>query len=578
MATVTGSLKDFQPQPLGTTAELIFTPHGPAASSVKSLLVSASIRVTPASDGTFSVALASYTGTNPNTAYRLRVEWFDAAGNYRNAEEIPWDIVVTGDGQLTDFFANVEPGKLLVKGDTGDSGDVASQALIDAISARTPIVGDSAAFEVTDLNGRVGLAVNPDGTVNLGGSRVVSTEGFQVSDLDGRIALEVKPDGKTYVYDPAFSTGGGVSAVKMLHVFLAAGQSNMSGRGLPITSDFNGNDGRIFEYGAKVRTLRAASVPLDMLDTATGLSPATSFARNYLTMQPSNVGVLIIPAAHGSTGFTSTAGTRTWTPNAASAPEFDLPALAVAQTLEAIAAATAAGYTVQLQGILWHQGENNSSTSTASYEVLLDSLVAYFRSQLGAPNLPFIAGQMCPEGMDVTPTKYNIDKAHAATPARLAYAGFAQATRGGHNTGDTTHFSKVGVDYLGKTYLSGFFQAAGNVLAAPPSAPVTVTASKAADVVTVAWNAPPATVTAAESYALYGAGNATTWTAPTSHISGYRVELKTGAGAWATITRAWGMNLTETITGVPAGTTQARVTALNGAAESSAVTVTATGA
>jgi hypothetical protein len=55
------------------------------------------------------------------------------------------------------------------------------------------------------------------------------------------------------------------------------------------------------------------------------------------------------------------------------------------------------------------------------------------------------------------------------------------------------------------------------------------------------------------------------------------VETKTGAGAWATVTRAWGMALTETVT-VTAGTTQVRVTALNGAAESSPVTVTAVGA
>ncbi len=39
-----------------------------------------------------------------------------------------------------------------------------------------------------------------------------------------------------------------------------------------------------------------------------------------------------------------------------------------------------------------------------------------------------------------------------------------------------------------------------------------------------------------------------------------------------------GMYLSETITGVPAGTTQVRVTALNGAAASTTKTATATGA
>src|SRR6478735_8086410 len=135
-----------------------------------------------------------------------------------------------------------------------------------------------------------------------------------------------------------------LKSVKVLHVFLAAGQSNMSGRGLPVGGPPDAPDPRIFQYGAKERTLRAATVPLDMHDAATGLSPATAMARNYLKTQPDNVGVLIIPAAHGQTGFTYAPATLTWTLGAASAPEFDLPTLAVNQALEGIAAARAAGY------------------------------------------------------------------------------------------------------------------------------------------------------------------------------------------------------------------------------------------
>jgi hypothetical protein len=261
------------------------------------------------------------------------------------------------------------------------------------------------------------------------------------------------------------------TTIKVLHVFLAAGQSNMSGRGLPIGGADDAQDPRIFQYGAKVRTFRAATVPLDMHDTATGISPATTMAREYLKTQPDNVGVLIIPAAHGRTGFTNAPGLLTWSVGAAILPASDLPGLAVTQTLEGIAAAKAAGYVVELKGILWHQGENNSSTSTAGYSAKLDQLIAFFRTKLAAPNLPFVLGRMAPEGIAGIPGRVNVDKSQQETPARVPYSGLAASMAGGVNVGDITHFSRTGIQYLGHSYLSAYWQAS-RVASIPLSAPV----------------------------------------------------------------------------------------------------------
>jgi len=255
-------------------------------------------------------------------------------------------------------------------------------------------------------------------------------------------------------------TNGG--KVTELHVFLAAGQSNMSGRGAPSGGSRDPENQRILQYGATRRTLENATVPLDMHDTASGLSPATAFARAYLKKQPSNVGVLIIPAAHGNTGFTSSTSTLTWTPNVATDPALDLSALAVQQTLDGIAAAKAAGYTVSLEGILWHQGENNTSMSTTTYAAALDNLIAYFRAQLSNSKLPFVLGQMSPEGITNNPGRENVDAAHQATPSRVAYTGFAPSTRGGHNSGDATHLSRIGVEFLGRTYVEALVEATVN--------------------------------------------------------------------------------------------------------------------
>lgn len=260
-------------------------------------------------------------------------------------------------------------------------------------------------------------------------------------------------------------------SVNVLHVFLAAGQSNMSGRGLPVGGSQDATDPRIFQYGAKVRKMRPATVPLDMHDKASGLSPATTMAREYLKTQPDNVGVLIIPAAHGQTGFVSAPATLTWTVGAATAPELDLPTLAVKQSLEGIAAAQAAGYIVELKGILWHQGESNSSMSTAGYSAKLDQLIAFFRARLAAPTLPFVIGLMSPEGIASTPGRNNVDRSQQETPARVPHTGLAWSRAGGVYVGDSTHFSRSGIEYLGRSYLSGYLRAA-RLASIPLSGPV----------------------------------------------------------------------------------------------------------
>jgi len=253
-------------------------------------------------------------------------------------------------------------------------------------------------------------------------------------------------------------------AVTEWHVFLAAGQSNMSGRA--IVSAANGGkymQTRIAQFGYTRRVLETATVPLDMHDTSSGLSPASVFARAYLKGQPEHVGVLIVPAAHGGTGFTTSTTTQTWTPGITTNPLYDLPGAAVAQVNAALAAVAASGAAGALKGILWHQGEDNSTMSTATYATNLDALIAYFRTQFGNLTLPFMVGQMTPEGIAATTGRINVDTAHQQTPARVRYTGFAPSRSGGTNPGDTTHMSQDGVDYLGRNYVDAYEQAKRNV-------------------------------------------------------------------------------------------------------------------
>ncbi len=104
-----------------------------------------------------------------------------------------------------------------------------------------------------------------------------------------------------------------------------------------------------------------------------------------------------------------------------------------------------------------------------------------------------------------------------------------------------------------------------------------MTATKTGTTVKVQLSGAPAVLAKSETFDLATGSAVYNWAAPESHVTSYRVETKTGAGAWTTATREWGMAVTETVT-VASGTTQVRVTALNGAAASTPVTVTAVGA
>lgn len=326
-------------------------------------------------------------------------------------------------------------------GPKGDPGDVRFEGIDPGITvgAREVVIGDQT------IRTR---AIDP--------IREGEDGQWRIMDSHGSVALEVDAQGRTHIYDQHFS-----GEPTTLHVFVAVGQSNMSGRGRPVEAP---TSPRVMQYGANRRVIEPAPVVLDMVDTPSGTSPASFFAHNYLASQPSHVGVLLVPAARGGTVFTGSPGNPaaawTWTKGAAPAPEYALYERSVQQTLDAIDAAKAQGYHVILKGVLWHQGEGNGGSTT--YAEKFDPLVADYRTDLDHPTLPVLVGQMCPEGMEVNPSKYTVDAAHQDTPYRVPFTGFAPATWDGHNDGDTTHFSTVGTKHLGDTYATAYVQAVGN--------------------------------------------------------------------------------------------------------------------
>ncbi len=130
----------------------------------------------------------------------------------------------------------------------------------------------------------------------------------------------------------------------------------------------------------------------DKLGGAVG--PGYTFARLLAAKKPGVV-IGLIPCAYGGTSL------KEWAPGG----EEDL--LSAGQSLQqrhppdnlynnAIRRTQLAMKSGTLRGILWHQGEANSDKEdlATGYASGLAKLVAQFRSDLKAPNVPFIAGEL----------------------------------------------------------------------------------------------------------------------------------------------------------------------------------------
>lgn len=110
-----------------------------------------------------------------------------------------------------------------------------------------------------------------------------------------------------------------------------------------------------------------------------------------------------------------------------------------------------------LSGILWHQGESEAGrqVSAESYHTRLSRLIADLRSDLNAPRVPFIAGQLgeflYTRTGNVSPGARTINNALARLPETVPLSGCA-LSRGLNHKGDALHFDAAAARELGRRY------------------------------------------------------------------------------------------------------------------------------
>ena len=311
---------------------------------------------------------------------------------------------------------------------------------------------------------------------------------------------------------------------------LLMGQSNKSGRGTPFSvPNTDPVDPRIYQYGNSgtyVNQISMAVEPLAMHDIPSGIGPGLVFARWYVqTLAPSRR-VLLVPVAHGGTGFGHDGG-YTWLPGDLSVSNLFENAISQAQ-----AALAAAGPNSRIVAATWLQGETDGSNNVpgATYQANLDLLITTLRSRLSLPNLPFIVAQMVPEYLG-TGTRAQVNAVHIDTPRRQLYAGFSYGAVG-QNMGDGNHFNAVGQRINGMNMFDAYRRALANTLGVNPVAvsPVSVVQS--------------------------GTSINVSWPRPYCRVTDYPTEYSTDGGAtWSPVARTQGLDPTAVVTGMTLGAT-----------------------
>lgn len=171
--------------------------------------------------------------------------------------------------------------------------------------------------------------------------------------------------------------------INRIDVFLIAGQSNAQGQG-DSTGGIKIVSGRALQYYSST----LSTITGDPVGNALTGSAWPAFINNYYNI--TGIKVCLVPTAIASTSQTYAAngGAGTWDTGGT------LFNTSVTALNAALTALRAAGYTPNLRGILWCQGEIDGGSITATtitkaqYKTALQTMIANYRTQLGR-NLPF---------------------------------------------------------------------------------------------------------------------------------------------------------------------------------------------
>ena len=222
-----------------------------------------------------------------------------------------------------------------------------------------------------------------------------------------------------------------------LHLYLLIGQSNMAGRGVMDDVATQAHP-RVFKF-TKENAWAPATDPLHFdKPTIAGVGLGSSFGRAMADASP-DATIGLIPCAVGGTPLSR------WSKGG------DLYAQALNRTKLALKDGT-------LKGILWHQGENDSGNEALakSYGERLAKLVQDIRADLGAGEIPFVAGKLgeflMREDKDGKPSRWAlVNEQIGAMPKSVPNSAAVEST-GLKPKKDMVHFDTPSLREFGQRY------------------------------------------------------------------------------------------------------------------------------
>lgn len=226
-----------------------------------------------------------------------------------------------------------------------------------------------------------------------------------------------------------------------MHIFLLAGQSNMSGRG-ELSDIDRAPHPRVFVLNKNDEWV-IATEPLHFdKPERVGVGPGLAFAKEIARENP-DITIGLVPSAVGASSI------QTWTPGGYHEKNNTHP------WDDAVRRLGVAMQSGELKAILWHQGEADSGRKAASlYEARLHDLIRRFRNVADDDKLPFIVGQLG-QFKEWSEGRQLVNAVHENVPAHFEYTRFVSSDDLTH-IGDKTHFDADSARALGHRYADAF--------------------------------------------------------------------------------------------------------------------------
>lgn len=226
-------------------------------------------------------------------------------------------------------------------------------------------------------------------------------------------------------------------AKEKLHLYLLIGQSNMAGRGVVEEQDKTPPP-RVLKF-TKENAWAPATPPLHFdKPTIAGVGIGSSFGRVMAEANP-DATIGLIPCAVGGTPLSR------WSKGG------DLYAQALERAKLALKDGT-------LKGILWHQGEADSGNErlASTYGERLAQMVKDLRADLGAGDVPFVAGKLGEflnrEDKNGKPSLWpKVNEQIGALPKTVPNAAAVESA-GLKHKGDVVHFDTPSLREFGNRY------------------------------------------------------------------------------------------------------------------------------